>query len=156
MSGRPFAARTRLVFGPGALARLGELARGLGLRRVLLVSDPGLLASGHPQRAASLLRAAGLDDVRFVVVASDVVYPTGAMKDYESRFWLPFKGVTKPVYAIPGNHDWYDGLSAFLRLFTQQRWIGGWQTRQERSYFVLELPGKYWVWGIDIQLQVSL
>ena len=42
-----------------------------------------------------------MDDVRFVVVSSDVVYPTGAMKDYESRFWLPFKGVNKPVYAIP-------------------------------------------------------
>ena len=61
-------------------------------------------ASQHVLRD-SLLRAANMDDVRFVVVASDVVYPTGAMKDYESRFWLPFKGVTRPVYAIPGNHD---------------------------------------------------
>src|SRR4029453_17925509 len=33
----------------------------------------------------SLLRASGADDVRFVVVSSDVVYPTGAMKDYESH-----------------------------------------------------------------------
>ena len=55
--------------------------------------------------------------MRFVVVSSDVVYPTGAMKDYESRFWLPFKGVTKPVYAIPGNHDWYDALEGFVATF---------------------------------------
>jgi alcohol dehydrogenase len=61
VSDRPFVARTRLVFGAGTLARLGELARELGLRRPLLVSDPGLLASGHPQRAASLLRAAGIE-----------------------------------------------------------------------------------------------
>jgi 3',5'-cyclic AMP phosphodiesterase CpdA len=65
----------------------------------------------------SLLRASGADDVRFVVVSSDVVYPTGAMKDYESHFWLPFKGVTKPVYAIPGNHDWYDALEGFVATF---------------------------------------
>ena len=55
--------------------------------------------------------------MRFVVLSSDVVYPTGAMKDYESRFWLPFKGVTKPVYAIPGNHDWYDALEGFAATF---------------------------------------
>jgi len=55
--------------------------------------------------------------VRFVVLSSDVVYPTGAMRDYETRFWLPFKGVTKPVYAIPGNHDWYDALEGFVATF---------------------------------------
>ena len=41
--------------------------------------------------------------------------PTGSMRDYEAKFWLPFKGVTKPVYAIPGNHDWYDALEGFAR-----------------------------------------
>ena len=73
-------------------------------------------ASQHVLRD-SLIRAAGADDVRFVVLSSDVVYPTGAMKDYEARFWLPFKGVTKPVYAIPGNHDWYDALEGFAATF---------------------------------------
>jgi hypothetical protein len=73
-------------------------------------------ASQHVLRD-SLLRAASADDVKFVVLSSDVVYPTGAMKDYESRFWLPFKGVTKPVYAIPGNHDWYDALEGFVATF---------------------------------------
>jgi hypothetical protein len=42
------------------------------------------------------------------------------MVDYEAKFWLPFKGITKPVYAIPGNHDWYDALEAFLATFLQQ------------------------------------
>jgi alcohol dehydrogenase len=49
-----------VVFGAGALARLGELARGLGFARALLVSDPGLAASGHSERARSLLEAAGV------------------------------------------------------------------------------------------------
>jgi 3',5'-cyclic AMP phosphodiesterase CpdA len=75
-------------------------------------------ASQHVLRD-SLIRAAAADDVRFVVLSSDVVYPTGAMRDYETKFWLPFKGVTKPVYAIPGNHDWYDALEAFVATFFQ-------------------------------------
>jgi 3',5'-cyclic AMP phosphodiesterase CpdA len=73
-------------------------------------------ASQHVLRD-SLWRAAGQDAVRFVVISSDVVYPTGAMRDYEARFSLPFKGVTTPIYAIPGNHDWYDALEAFVATF---------------------------------------
>jgi 3',5'-cyclic AMP phosphodiesterase CpdA len=75
-------------------------------------------ASQHVLRD-SLIRAASADDVQFVVLSSDVVYPTGAMRDYEPKFWLPFKGVTKPVYAIPGNHDWYDALEGFVATFFQ-------------------------------------
>ncbi len=56
-----FDPRTRVAFGPGSLNRLGELARELGGRRVLLVTDPGLEAAGHPQRACASLRGAGLD-----------------------------------------------------------------------------------------------
>jgi uncharacterized membrane protein HdeD (DUF308 family) len=52
-------------------------------------------------------------DVKFLVVSSDVIYPDGAMRDYEPNFYLPFKGFTKPIYAIPGNHDWYDALEGF-------------------------------------------
>src|SRR4051812_29270577 len=52
---------TRVVFGPGTLERLGELARELGDTRVLLVTDPGLEAAGHPQRAEKSLRDAGLE-----------------------------------------------------------------------------------------------
>src|SRR5437763_1450162 len=50
----------RVVFEAGGLARLGELARELGGTRALLVTDPGLEAAGHPQRAAASLRDAGL------------------------------------------------------------------------------------------------
>ena len=75
-------------------------------------------ASQHVLRD-QLLAVAAHEDVRFVAISSDVVYPNGSMIDYEKKFWLPFKGVTKPVYAIPGNHDWYDALEAFLATFLQ-------------------------------------
>ena len=83
----------------------------------VVIGDPGEGDASQQVLKDSLLRAASAPDVRFVVVASDVVYPTGAMKDYEARFWLPFKGITKPVYAIPGNHDWYDALEGFVATF---------------------------------------
>src|SRR5262249_8168356 len=31
-------------------------------------------------------------DVKFFVVSSDVIYPQGALEDYEPNFYLPFKG----------------------------------------------------------------
>lgn len=83
----------------------------------LVIGDTGEGdASQHSLRAA-YLDAVKQDEVKFVIVSSDVVYPTGAMRDYERCFWLPFMGTAKPVYAIPGNHDWYDALEGFVATF---------------------------------------
>ena len=57
--------------------------------------------------------------MKFVVVSSDVIYPDGAMEDYEFKFYLPFHGVKKPIYAIPGNHDWYNQLDSFCANFME-------------------------------------
>ncbi|HEX8635641.1 MAG TPA: iron-containing alcohol dehydrogenase [Pyrinomonadaceae bacterium] len=60
-----FQLRTRVVFGAGAFARLGALARELDFRRTLLVADRGLVASGHVAEATSVLAAAGVAVVPF-------------------------------------------------------------------------------------------
>ena len=52
--------RPRLVFGPGTLEKAGELARELGARSVLLVTDQGIVAAGHAARLQRHLEAAGL------------------------------------------------------------------------------------------------
>ncbi|HUR47284.1 MAG TPA: iron-containing alcohol dehydrogenase [Candidatus Saccharimonadales bacterium] len=52
--------RTRLVFGVNSLDRLGELARQLNASKVLLVTDPGIVAAGHSARAIQFLESAGL------------------------------------------------------------------------------------------------
>lgn len=57
--------RVRLVFGPGSSMRVGELARDHGARRVLLVTDPGIVAVGHAGRIQSYLEAAGLEVTAF-------------------------------------------------------------------------------------------
>jgi alcohol dehydrogenase len=53
--------RTRIVFGPDKIDMLGELAGELGARRVLLVSDPGIVRAGHVERGLSSLARAGIE-----------------------------------------------------------------------------------------------
>lgn len=99
-----------------------------------------------------------------LVMGGDEVYPTASRDEYEARFRGPYAAAfpwTEPesapdLYAIPGNHDWYDGLTNFGRFFCSGRWIGGWQTRQRRSYFGLELPHGWWLLAIDIQLDTYI
>src|SRR3984885_862009 len=55
-----FRLRTRVVFGEGALSRLGELARELSFKRTLVVADRGIAATGQVDRAATMLDAAGI------------------------------------------------------------------------------------------------
>ena len=100
--------------GPASFAVAPE-GIGAGDFSFVVIGDTGEGDASQHVLRDQLLSVANSPDVRFVVVSSDVVYPTGAMRDYEAKFWLPFKGVTRPVYAIPGNHDWYDALEASTR-----------------------------------------
>ena len=54
-----------MVFGAGAIERLGDLARELNFRRTLLVADYGLVASGHVDEAVGPLEKAGVEVIRF-------------------------------------------------------------------------------------------
>ncbi len=64
---------------------------------------PGLLKEGH--------------DTAFAVLASDVIYPVGSADDYGTKFFRPYRDYRAPIYAIPGNHDWYEDLTGFMRVF---------------------------------------
>ena len=57
--------QTRVVFGAGAINRLGELSGELNFRKTLLVADRGLVESGHVAEALSPLREAGIEVVEF-------------------------------------------------------------------------------------------
>ena len=54
-----------LKFGRGASAEIGWDLANLGARRVLLVTDPGVAATGHPDRLADAIRARGLEVVSY-------------------------------------------------------------------------------------------
>lgn len=79
---------TRVVFGPGTVQRLGELAQELGCKRALLVSDPGLRKTGHPQRAIESLKQANLDVFLFDEVEEN---PTNRHVEAGAEFARPLK-----------------------------------------------------------------
>ncbi|GAB3419742.1 metallophosphoesterase [Flindersiella endophytica] len=98
-----------------------------------------------------------------LVMGGDQVYPTPSWQAYENRFRGPYRSAlpTPPaqppsLYALPGNHDWYDGLTAFLRVFAKDGWIGGWRTQQARSYFALQLPHRWWLFAVDTQISAYI
>lgn len=112
-----------------------------------------------------------------LVFGGDGVYPTANTDEYEKRLINPYctasetvgktnagaEGLEKEphVFALPGNHDWYDSLVAFQKLFfthifNKRIFAGGWRTRQKRSYFALQLPHKWWLLGVDLQLSHNI
>lgn len=120
------------------------------------LAQPALEVEGHTLPRGNVL-----------IMGGDQVYPTASGQQYEDRFKGPYRaalpqppedGPAPRMYALPGNHDWYDGLTAFLRLFARgdNGRIGGWTTRQYRSYFAIQLPHRWWLFAVDAQFGAYL
>lgn len=120
-----------------------------------LLAKPKLTVRGHD---GTLPAAAA------IVLGGDLVYPTPSREGYRRKTRSPFEGALpecpngKPpcLFAIPGNHDWYDGLTSFVREFCQGGMLGGWRMLQRRSYFAVKLTPGWWLWGIDIALDTRI
>jgi hypothetical protein len=99
-----------------------------------------------------------------LVMGGDEVYPKATRQAYINQLWQPYAWAApdsdkkndagRPLLAIPGNHDWYDGLVLFLALFTRENpWhVGAWRSHQRRSYFAVRLTETWWLWATDVQL----
>jgi hypothetical protein len=123
-----------------------------------LVSAPSLDIDGVGKLPAGKL----------LIMGGDQVYPFPSRQEYKNRFAIPYTAALPPasdgswrrlLFVVPGNHDWYDGLSSFDYMFCKARFghaaenrIGGWLCPQHRSYFAIRLPHNWWIWGADIQL----
>ena len=154
--------------------------------------------------AADLAHGAVSPEVgaKLLVFGGDLVYPVASVREYEDRLIGPYtealadlvpgtasliepepddapKGGPPYVVAIPGNHDWYDGLGSFRRMMCES-WVKGtpktsrgdflmapdelssdtfargWSAVQSRSYWSVRLPHGWWIWGIDIQLDAPI
>src|SRR5437870_9104804 len=51
---------TKIVFGAGAVARVADLARGLAIKKPLIVTDPGIVKCGLVERLTGPLKKAGI------------------------------------------------------------------------------------------------
>lgn len=117
-----------------------------------------------------------------LLIGGDLAYPNPSAFTYERRLFCPFEyalqppswykeesiAVNKPempsgvselkqyhgpqCFVIPGNHDWFDGLHTFMRYICHKSWLGGWFMPQKKSYFALQLPKRWWVFGLDLAL----
>ena len=135
------------------------------------------------------LKLEGVDDLlprgEILFLGGDGVYPTANPTRYENQLVAPYRMALKAgvaegispvnselserphIFALPGNHDWYDSLVAFKQLFcshvfndrkfgADENGNGGWTTRQRRSYFTLKLPQKWWLLAVDLQLSHNI
>jgi hypothetical protein len=104
-----------------------------------------------------------------LIMGGDQCYPQATREEYKKKLLTPYnwaftvKHADRKLFAIPGNHDWYDGLNSFDSLFCSSRdraaqgnVIGGWQCQQHRSYWAIKMPYNWWFWGADIQFSKYL
>jgi hypothetical protein len=98
-------------------------------RRVLVLGDPGEMDGSQ----YVLVRDLAATNADVLVLMSDVVYPAGDINAWRDAVYLPYVGLPRTawntavanapgsvplppwqVFATPGNHDWYDGLTGFM------------------------------------------
>lgn len=60
-----FELKTRMITGADSILRVGELASELSAKRAMIVSDAGIVAAGHVDRATGSLQQHGIETVLF-------------------------------------------------------------------------------------------
>jgi Calcineurin-like phosphoesterase len=89
---------------------------------VMVIGDPGEGDNSQYAVANPLLKMSKGAD--FGIICSDAVYPTGELDDYSRKFHHPYRNLDLPIYAVPGNHDWYDGLHGLMHCFCKLDDVG--------------------------------
>lgn len=138
----------------------------------LCMSDLYLNANS---KEISLAEKKGYDRLprgEFLFVGGDTAYHIADSATLAERFQKPFnwayedlingakKIERRPIYGIPGNHDYYDALDGFNRQFLKPinasqpdspLDLKGFERIQSASYIALKLPFDWWFWGMDTQ-----
>ena len=139
------------------------------------VSDPGdgwaasFAVASAVARPSLSVDGVTLPRAQLLLLGGDQVYPDPSIKAYQTRALAPYNAACESVnafaadvFALPGNHDWYDGLHAFQDIFchdspTDPEWsFGHWRKRQSHSYFSWQLPQGWWLLAPDVQLDDRL
>jgi hypothetical protein len=121
---------------------------------------------------------------RVLVVGGDTAYHISDYSTLGERFMDPFRWAAqdlkitdgskgeiesprRPLFGLPGNHDYYDIVDGFNRQFRQttspenkpnrenripQLSIPGLKRCQSASYFALRFPFGWQVWGLDCEI----
>ncbi len=105
----------------------------------VLLGDTG---EGDKSQYATLplIRALNPD---FLIINGDLAYPAGRVEDFIQGFFEPYQGLQRPIWAVPGNHEYYSANSGreFYDIFCSRKYESYWQ--QYGLSFVKQ-PGTYW------------
>jgi 1,3-propanediol dehydrogenase len=74
-----------IIHGPGALSKIGQCAKRLGGEKILLVTDPGLIAAGWVDQAIQYLKA---EDLSYVVYDNVVSNPRDFQVEEGAEFYI--------------------------------------------------------------------
>ncbi len=133
------------------------------------VDGVALSVNAQPPGALRLPRG------RFLFIGGDSAYHIADHATLEERLGLPFawawdevqracaadapnRAGSRFLFAIPGNHDYYDSLGGFNRQFraplpggNPPLPVADFTRRQESSFVALALPFDWQMWGLDTQ-----
>ncbi|MBI4538059.1 MAG: metallophosphoesterase [Gemmatimonadetes bacterium] len=87
-----------------------------------------------------LLRAVEPD---FMIINGDVAYPAGRDDDFEEGFFGPYRSLDIPIWAVPGNHEYYSRHRGreFFEIFCTRKHAARWADHGLR---LVPQPGTYW------------
>lgn len=127
----------------------------------LVLGDTG---EGDKSQYATLPLIRALDP-DFIVLNGDLAYPAGRVEDFLQAFFEPYQGLQRPIWAVPGNHEYYsaDNGREFYDIFCTRKYEGHWE---RYGLTFVQQPGSYWelsspdipfvVLGIDTGMKAHL
>ncbi|MBX3220889.1 MAG: hypothetical protein KF795_10240 [Labilithrix sp.] len=135
-------------------------------KNILSFEPPGAAREQHDKAQGTFLPRG-----RFLVIGSDLAYPVASHAALVERLQTPFawaledlckEGLAssedvRPMFALPGNHDYYDALGGFSAVVRppassdRPAFLPGFRSDQRSSYFAIALPHKWWLFGFDAQ-----
>ncbi|MGH7539639.1 MAG: metallophosphoesterase family protein [Gemmatimonadota bacterium] len=79
----------------------------------------------------------------FLILNGDLAYPAGRPQDFEEGFFQPYSGLDLPIWAVPGNHEYYSSERGreFYEVFCTRRWAARWS---QAGLCLVPQPGTYW------------
>lgn len=149
------------------------VAASAGLEPAALIGRPVEVPPAGPGDPAAFALPRG----QFLFLGGDTAYHVANEETIAARVQVPFTRaagdlervqpghVPRRLYGLPGNHDYYDQLIGFGRMFRNPVTVEGFPgpggrlphltipnlTRvQEASYLAIQLPWDWQLWGLDV------
>jgi hypothetical protein len=82
-------------------------------------------------------------DADLLIINGDIAYPAGRLNDYIAGFFEPYNDLGVPVWAVPGNHEYYSKHRGqeFFDVFCSWKHQDLWNTH---GLIIKPQPGSYW------------